>query len=85
MRTILALGVLLSGTTAYARDCSLLTNIQLYTAIVKESRQAFGAAHKCMCPGDRIDGRRCMERHGKNIKCLTSDVSSNDVVVYCSK
>jgi hypothetical protein len=85
MRAILTLALLLSATSAFARDCSLLSSGQLYAAIVKESRDASGADQKCVCPGDRVGGKRCTERHAKNIKCLASDVSSNDVVVYCSK
>jgi hypothetical protein len=81
---ILAIG-LLASTSAYATDCSILSSKEMYAAIVHQSRQRAGADHTCICPGDRVAGKRCTTRTTKGVKCMVSDVTSNDVVVYCSK
>jgi hypothetical protein len=63
---ILAMG-LLSATSSNAADCSLLTSKEMYAAIVHQSRDQAGAEHTCMCPGDRVDGKRCTTRTTKDV------------------
>ena len=85
MRTIILAFSLLASSSAYARDCAQLSTTELNSAIVQESRKAAGADRKCVCPGDRVGSKRCTARTIKGVKCMASDVTSNDVVVYCSK
>ena len=85
MRTIILAASLLASTTAYGRDCSLLSSAELYASIVQESRKAAGAATSCVCPGDRVGSKRCTSRTVKGVRCMVSDVTSSDVVAYCSK
>lgn len=85
MRVIILAVSLLATNSAYASDCSVLSNAQMYAAIVHQSRDLAGADHTCICPGDRVGGKRCMTRTTKGVKCMVSDVTSNDVVAYCNK
>lgn len=81
----------LSATSAYARDCTKLSELQIRAVIVQESRAAYyRTGHPCACPEDRArNGSACGHRSaysqpgGASPKCYPSDVTGAELRAYC--
>jgi hypothetical protein len=93
MRTIvLGFLLLVASTSAYARDCSKLSDTAVRAAIVQESRQSYyNTGRPCACPEDSArNGSRCGARSassrpgGASPKCYPAEVTAAEVRAYCS-